>query len=260
MPGFGPPGCQPQVRYSGMVVGRTRGRLRMALRAQRLYGLRDFKLKVAIEGWEERLRWAFEMLGGAIERKRVTLRVDANAGWTLAEANEALELLEKCGVGALEQPLPDVNDADLPYLAEQAHCDLIVDESLLTIDDAQRLIATGGVRVLNIRLAKNGGLMPALRIARLALAAGLDVQLGCLVGETSLLSAAGIAFLEACPKVRFVEGAFGPFLLRDDVTRRPVRFGYGGRVRTRLGPGLGVTVDPAALDRLATGRPRSLQL
>ena len=64
------------------------------------------------------------------------------------------------------------------------------------------------------RIAKNGGLLPALRIARRALEAGLDLQLGCLVGETSLLSAAGLAFLQACPRVRFVEGAFGRFLLR----------------------------------------------
>ena len=96
---------------------------------------------------------------------------------------KSLTILERGGVCALEQPLPDVHDADLPYLAEQTHCDLIADESLLTIEDAQRLIDGGGVRVFNIRIAKNGGLLPALRIARLALAAGLDVQLGCLVGE-----------------------------------------------------------------------------
>lgn len=260
LPGFGPPGCRAHARYSGYVVGRTRHKLQMLLRLQRLYGLQDFKLKVAIDGWQERLKWAFEVLGRPIERQKVTLRVDANAGWSLAEANEAAPLLEDCGVCALEQPLSDAGDADLPYLAEQTRCDLIADESLLTIADAQRLIAAGGVRVLNLRLAKNGGLMPALRMARLAIAAGLDVQLGCMVGETSILSAAGIAFLEACPKVRFVEGALGQLLLRRDVVRDSVRFGYGGRIASRPAAGLGVTVDPAALDRLSVNRPRSLPL
>lgn len=255
--GFGAPGCLPTARYSGMVVGRTRGRLRQMLWLQRLYGLRDFKLKVAVPGWEERLRWAADFLRGPIAAHQVTLRVDANAGWSLADATDALPLLEACGVRALEQPFPDVHDADLPYLAEQTSCDVIVDESLLTAEDADRLIAGGGVRVLNIRLAKNGGLFPALRLARKALVAGLDVQLGCLVGETSILSAAGLAFLEVCPKVRFVEGAFGRFLLKGDVTRRPVRFGYGGRVRGRRGPGLGVDVDEAALGRLVADRPRA---
>lgn len=260
LPGFGPPGCRARARYSGIVTGSTPGDLRRRLWLQRLYGLRDFKLKVAVAGWEERLARTHRVLRRALAAHRVTLRVDANAGWSLAEAAEALEVLEQHGVCALEQPLADVHDGDLPYLAERTACDLIVDESLLTLDDAHRLIRGGGVKVFNIRLAKNGGLLPALRIARTVLAAGLDVQLGCLVGETSILSAAGIAFLEACPKVRFVEGAYGPFLLRHDVVRRPVRFGYGGRIRPRAGFGLGVDVDPGRLERLAADRPRVLTL
>jgi len=258
--GFGAPGCLSQARYSGIVVGRTRRKLRMMLRLQRWAGLRDFKLKVAVPGWEERLAWTHEMLGAAIAKNKATLRVDANAGWTLAEATEAIETLERFGVSAIEQPLPDANDPDLSYLAEQTECGLVADESLLTLDDADRLIAGGGVRVMNIRIAKNGGLLPSLRIARMALASGLDVQLGCLVGETSILSAAGIAFLETCPKVRFVEGAFGPFLLRQDVTRRPVRFGLGGRIRPLRAPGFGVTVSATALRHLAATRPHITHL
>jgi L-alanine-DL-glutamate epimerase-like enolase superfamily enzyme len=256
--GFGPPGCRATARYSGIVVGQTRGKLKTMLRLQRWYGLRDFKLKVATAGWQDRLAWAYEVLARPIAEQRATLRVDANAGWSLAEANEALLMLEKLGVCALEQPLPDIHDADLPYLAEQSACDLIVDESLLTLDDAERLIAGGGTRVLNIRIAKNGGLLPALRIARVAVARGLDVQLGCLVGETSILAAAGVAFLETCPRVRFVEGAFGRWLLKQDVTRQPVQFGYRGTIRARREYGLGVEVDPAALERLALERPRTI--
>ena len=260
LPGFGPPGCRATVRYSGFVVGRTPGRLKASLRLQRLYGLRDFKLKVAVDGWEERLSWAYQVLRKPLARDQVTLRVDANGGWSLVEANEALAVLEDHGVCAVEQPLPDTADGDLAYLAEQTRCHLVADESLLTMDDARRLIDGGGVRVLNIRIAKNGGLMPALRMARLTLAAGLDVQLGCMVGETSLLAAAGIAFLEACPKVRFVEGGLGTALLRRDVSRRPVRFGRGGRIKPRSDFGLGVAVDRDVLDRLSTCRPHSLQL
>lgn len=260
LPGFGPPGCRATARYSGVVVGRTERRLKGLLWLQYLYGLRDFKLKVAVPDWDQHLNWAAALLARPIAQQRATLRVDANAGWTLHEAHDAVAVLERHGVCALEQPLSDADDADLPYLAEQTRCDLVADESLLTVEDAQRLIAGGGVRVLNIRIAKNGGLMPALRIARLALAGGLDVQLGCLVGETSILSAAGLAFLDACPRVRFVEGAFGTLLLRSDVTRRPIRFGYGGRVARRKAGGLGVTVEPEALARLSAANPRAIPL
>jgi muconate cycloisomerase len=131
---------------------------------------------------------------------------------------------------------------------------------LVTLADAQRLLAGGGVQVLNIRIAKNGGLMPALRMARMALAVGRDVQLGCLVGETSILTAAGIAFLEACPRVRFVEGAYGRFLLRGDVTRRPIRFRRAGRINPRSGFGLGIDVAEATLRKWSPQAPATLHL
>ncbi|MFQ5806951.1 MAG: mandelate racemase/muconate lactonizing enzyme family protein [Phycisphaerae bacterium] len=251
-PGFGRPGCVEAARYSGIVVGRAQRRMTALLRLQRCYGLRDFKIKVAVQGWETHLEQAHSVLRRGLQRGALTLRADANGAWDLEQARQALPTLERFGVTALEQPLPPAQDKHLPALAEQTPCDLIADESLLTIEDAEELIEAGGVRVLNIRLAKNGGLLPALRIAGRALAAGLDVQLGCLVGETSILAAAGIAFLEACPQVRFVEGAFGRLLLRTDVTGRPLRFGRGGRVRPPAGFGLGLHVSEHALRRLAT--------
>lgn len=251
LPGFGAPGCLRSARYSGVVVGRTPGRLRKLLRLQRCYGLRDFKIKVAIDDWETRLEQTQRALARGIRSGEVTLRADANGGWNLAQARDALPVLERFGVSALEQPLPPTDDAQLATLIERARCDLIADESLLTIEDADELIEAGAVRVLNIRLAKNGGLLPALRIARAALAAGLDVQLGCLVGETSILTAAGVAFLEACPQVRFAEGAFGNILLSADVTNPSLRFGRGGRMRSLTGFGLGVPVLERALRRHA---------
>jgi len=259
-PGFEPPGCLETVRYSGVVVGRNPRRTATFLRLQRCYGLRDFKIKVAVDGWERHLEQAHHVLRRGLRRGTLTLRADANGGWDLEQAQRALPALERFGVSALEQPLPPADDHRLPALAEQTNCDLIADESLLTIEDAEELIEVGGVRVLNIRLAKNGGLLPALRIARRALAAGLDVQLGCLVGETSILTAAGVAFLEACPRVRFAEGAFGRLLLRADVTERPLRFGRGGRIRPPTGFGLGLHVSEDALRRLTAAPVRTINL
>lgn len=258
--GFMPPGCLSAARYSGIVVGRSPSRLIWFLRAQRCYGLRDFKIKVAVDGWQQRLIWAYRVLREALRRGRATLRADANGGWTLSQAREALPTLQAHGVSALEQPLAPAADGELPGLARPDGCDLIADESLVTLADAQRLIEQRAVRVFNVRLAKVGGLLPALRMAHLALSAGRDVQLGCLVGETSLLSAAGAAFLEICPRVRYAEGAFGRWLLRDDVTSESVRFGYGGRLAARSGPGLGVRVDAAALERLAAAPARVILL
>lgn len=257
--GFGSPGAISQARYSGIVVGRDPRKLKWMLRLQRAFGLSDFKIKVAVDGWQRSLAAAYAILGGAMRAGRATLRADANGAWTLADALEAAPELERFGVCALEQPLSAQADDELPPLARQTRCALVADESLLTLEDCERLIESG-VRVLNVRIAKNGGLIPALRIAQAALAAGADVQLGCLVGETSILTAAGVCFLRATPKVRFVEGAFGVLLLRGDVTAGSLRFRFRGRAPA-VGPfGLGVRVRPDRVARFTVSGQRPINL
>jgi muconate cycloisomerase len=129
------------------------------------------------------------------------------------------------------------------------------------MEDARRLIELGVADVFNIRISKCGGLLPSLRLAALARRENVDIQLGCMVGETSILSAAGLRFLQVCPGVRWAEGCFGSFLLTDDVTTKGLRFGYGGRP-PRLSPrsGLGIRVEPARLDRLAADPPSTFNL
>lgn len=262
IPGFEPPGAIATARATGMVVGRKPGKAKLLTRLQRLYGLRDFKLKVAVDGWEHRLRAAHAALGGAIRAGRAMLRVDANAGWTLEEAFAALPQLAANSVTGFEQPLRRSDDEHLINLAETASehgITIIADESLLTIEDARRLIEQEAIGSFNIRLAKHGGLLPALRIADEVLRAGRAVQLGCLVGQTSILTAAEMAFLSLCPRVTSTESGYGSWLARGDVVRRRVAFGLGGRFHPRTGAGLGVSVEPATLERFASEPPRRVR-
>ncbi|MHC4091988.1 MAG: enolase C-terminal domain-like protein, partial [Planctomycetota bacterium] len=151
-------------------------------------------------------------------------------------------------LAGIEQPLGKGQDADLPTVRQASRAPLIHDESLVTLDDARRLTALGVAD--NIRISKCGGLLPALRLAHFARQHGAIIQLGCMVGETSILSAAGRRLLEMVPSVAFAEGWFGSFLLRADVVGRPLRFRYGGLGRELPGPGLGVEVDPQRLTPL----------
>ena len=76
------------------------------------------------------------------------------------------------------------------------------------------------------------------------------VVLGCMVGESGILSAAQRRLLQAVgPGVRFVEGNYGRLLLAGDIVRLSPRFGYGGRLSVLGGAGLGVEVDPARMAR-----------
>jgi hypothetical protein len=92
-----------------------------------------------------------------------------------------------------------------------------------------------------------------------ALEADLILQVGCQVGESSLLSAAHLTLLQALapltPGVRYAEGCFGRHLLREDPVSPSVQFGYGGRPPPRPpGAGLGVQIDQTMLERWAVDR------
>ncbi|MCH7814835.1 MAG: hypothetical protein IID40_12540 [Planctomycetes bacterium] len=258
--GFGPPGSTRSLRYSGVLASDS---LRSTLRTLRLlwwYGLRHFKLKVGLPDDVERVRTVARWLGSALRRGRATLRLDANGAWTTERAVAVLTELADLPLAGVEQPLAKGNEADLTHLRRIHTPPIIHDESLITMNDARSLADRQLADGFNIRISKCGGLLPSLRLARFARQHGVLVQLGCMVGETSILSAAGRAFLEMVPQVVFAEGWFGSFLLSEDVVRRPLRFGYGGRGRSLAGPGWGVTVDPNRLHALAADRATQLTL
>jgi len=211
----------------------------------RLYRLRDFKLKLGLgeDVDAENLGIVRRRLHKALAAGKCTLRVDVNGAWSADETPERVRELSACGVCAVEQPITGPPDA-LIQLARRCELPLLADESLVSLADAEKLIREAGPKVwLNIRLSKNGGLWPAASIAELAREAGAPFIVGCMVGESSILSAAQRLLLWRTGPPRFLEGNYGRFLLRDDLARRPLRFGLGGK----LGPPFGRTGPPAVV-------------
>ncbi len=249
---------RPLRRVSGVLGALPVARTRRSLRLMRLLSLRDYKLKVGADAERDEANLAEinRQLGRGLRRRRGptrrTLRVDANGAWDLEEAVRRAAGLARWNVLAVEQPLAKGDEAALADLRRRTRVPIMLDESLLTCAQAERLVAGGQVDLFNIRLSKNGGLVQSLKLAELADRAGLDGQLGCMVGETGVLSAAGRIFLELVGRqVRFSEGSYGPVLLRADVTRERLSFGYGGFVRAMTGPGLGVRVSMRKVRRVA---------
>ena len=130
----------------------------------------------------------------------------------------------------------------------------MLDESLCGIPDAARAVCDGTADILNVRLSKCGGFAPSMAIMALAGRAGLDIQLGCHPGETGLLSAAGRHVAANVAGLLYVEGSYDRHVLSANVIAEDITFGYGGRAGPLDGPGLGVTVDPAALERMTVAR------
>jgi L-Ala-D/L-Glu epimerase len=219
-------------RVSGVLGSADPARTAKHLRLMRWFGLRDFKLKLGFDEDTdaENLRIVGGKLAGRIARGRGSLRVDVNGGWDTATAPERIDALKPHGVCVVEQPVTG-SAGELVELAQRCELPLMADESLLTLDDARTLAAAGDRVWWNIRISKNGGPLQALRLAQLAAERNIPFTVGCMVGETSILSALQRIVLQQAPRPRFVEGNYGRLLLSDDLTSRSLRFGYNGRLR-----------------------------
>ncbi len=260
LPHFGPPGSLRTARYSGVLATDDMNSMMRRLRLMYWGGLRDFKLKVGKHGGSDRVRAAARYLARPLARGSATLRIDANGKWKPGEAAEWLNRMSDVRLSGVEQPLPRGAEQELVGLRDATGAKFIHDESLIGENDARKLIDLGVADCFNIRISKCGGLLYSLRLAALARKQKIRIQLGCMVGETSILSAAGLRFLEVCPEVQWVEGCFGSLLLRGDVVRKPLRFGYGGRPPTLASDGWGIEVDDALLAKWALEPAKILNL
>ena len=237
-------------RVSGVLGSTEPAMITKHLRLMRLAGLRDFKLKLGFDEQidAENLRIVSDKLGRQIARGKCTLRVDVNGGWDIDSTPDRVDEMFSAGVCAVEQPVY-CPAGQLIELAGKCKLPLMADESLLTTDDAQTLLAEPQRIWWNIRVSKNGGPARSLALAKLAGENGVKFTLGCMVGETGILSAAQKRVLQLCPRPRFVEGNYGEFLLSDDLTTSSPRFGYGGKLKAIGGGGLGVSVSQESVDR-----------
>jgi muconate cycloisomerase len=241
------------VRYSGAIMSARGLKARLSAWAMRLYGFRQLKVKVGIEGHDDsgRLRVIRSIVG-----KSMGLRIDANEAWTPDEAAERIGALEPYGITSVEQPLPHTAADRLRELRERVKTPIMLDESLCSRVDAERAVAGGLCDLFNLRLSKCGGFIATLRLAQFAARNGLAYQLGCQVGETAILSAAGRHFASSVANLRYVEGSYDRHLVYDALGTTDISFGRGGKAPALAGPGLGVTIDPAALTRVTVRKER----
>jgi len=240
------PKLRTSLEYSAVIPLMPPESMRHLLRLVKMNSMRFVKLKVGTDDDLVNLRLIREELGDNVD-----IRVDANSAWTPSEAIARLKEMQPYGISAVEQPVAKTDFAGLKQVSEAVRIPVIADESLCNEDDAQGLIGLKACRIFNLRLSKCGGLGTATRISRMAEAAGIVCQLGCHVGETSILSAAGRQFALTVPHLSYVEGSFSPYLLVRDVVSQPVVFGGGGMAGELPGPGLGIDVLESALEALA---------
>ncbi|MEN8199328.1 MAG: enolase C-terminal domain-like protein [Thermodesulfobacteriota bacterium] len=230
------------VRYS-VVVSSDAGVKTMLL--IRLAAIPQVKIKVEKEGSVESAQRVRRFLG-----PRCDIRADANMAWSVDEALEKMRALAELGIHSFEQPLVADDIDGLARLVRESGFGVMVDESLHDRESMDRVIAQKACSSVNIRISKCGGLVAAYKRCRQALDGGLVVQIGCQVGESSLLSAAHLSLVTAVRDVTYAEGCFGSLLLREDPAGPQLQFGFRGKnPGLPESPGLGVDMNESTLER-----------
>ncbi|SKB33585.1 dipeptide epimerase [Luteibacter sp. 22Crub2.1] len=121
------------------------------------------------------------------------LRLDANQGWTAAEAVRAIRQLEDAGVRMelVEQPVKAHDLEGLQHVTRHVDTPIMADESAFGPKDLLELIRLRAADIVNIKLMKTGGISGALRMADIAAMHGMECMIGCML-ESSISVAAAV--------------------------------------------------------------------
>jgi O-succinylbenzoate synthase len=184
----------------------------------------------------------------------IALQVDANSAYTLADADTLAEL-DRFDLLLIEQPLQEDDLVDHATLARRFHPHLPrrVDH---VAQGRGRRTALGSASVVNIKAGRVGGYLEAVRIHDLR-DAGVPVWCGGML-ETGIGRAANaaLAALPASPLLGDVSAS--DRFYRRDIVADPIVL-EDGYVRVPTGPGIGVEIDPVALEDATVDRVELLR-
>jgi L-alanine-DL-glutamate epimerase-like enolase superfamily enzyme len=181
----------------------------------------------------ERLSAVRTALGPGID-----LMVDANQAFTAAEAIRRARLLEPLDPYWLEEPLPADDIAGHVRLSRSTSIPVAVGESMYSIGQFAEYLKRDAAGIVQVDVARIGGITPWLKVAHLAEAHNVPV---C----PHFLMELHVSLCAAVPNSRYVE--YIPQLTA--VTRTGMAI-EGGHALAPTAPGLGIDWDLDAIDDL----------
>jgi len=172
------------------------------------------------------------------------LRVDANGTWRVDDAIAILRQLEPLGIELAEQPVGGLRE--MVAVAAETSVPLAADESVATRSEASKAVRIGACEAATVKLAKVGGIGRAAGIGAevpVYLSSALDGP----VGIAAAAHAAQALYREN-PDPGFAHGLATQLLFAETIAARQCEVADGA-MRLPDGPGLGVEIDEAALER-----------
>jgi O-succinylbenzoate synthase len=192
--------------------------------------------------------WDLEMVAAVRATfPRFTFHVDANAGYTLADA-ELFRKLDRHHLAMIEQPLADdgmslINHAELQKRLETPIC---IDESAHSLAHVQAAIRLGSCKVVNIKMARVGGLAASRDTQALCAQHGIPCWIGGML--ESAVGGAICAELATLPNFTYAGDIFpSSYFYKNDLGKPEIVLSGRGEVATSKVPGIAQEPDPDLL-------------
>jgi glucarate dehydratase len=225
------------------VLANTKLVVEFALQQARKSGFRSFKLKSAAYSPE----WDWKLLNELREAMPAArIRFDPNANYGPATATELCRRLDALGLEFFEDPTGELEG--IARLKAAVKTPVATNMWVVKDEHLVPAIRRKAVDVVLGDLFMWGGIDAWRRMARVAHAYGLKPALHS-VYETGIATVANLHLASALCEVEYPNDA-GLHFLSSDVLAEPQEV-KDGAMRLPSGPGLGVTLDRARLERLA---------
>ena len=128
------------------------------------------KIGIEIEAGYRRIKikikpgWDYDILKLVRQTfPNITLSVDANSAYTLADIN-MLKSLDEFNLLMIEQPLGHDDIVDHSHLQKQINTDICLDEPIISLDKTRKAIEMESGRIINIKLGRVSGFSEAIKI------------------------------------------------------------------------------------------------
>ncbi len=185
------------------------------------------------------------------------LRADVNGAWTPGTARRQLAKLVDFDLSWVEQPLELDDLIGRAELRRCQHVPVALDESAYTLADVSNIVRMGAADVVLLDPHEAGGCWQVIKQAAICEAAGIPVTLHS-GGELALSQAAYLHLAASIPNMTpSIDTEFAN-LDGDIVTERFTV--ADGAIAVPSGPGLGVTPEPALLERWRVDRVQGAYL
>ncbi|MEQ8676174.1 MAG: o-succinylbenzoate synthase [Aggregatilineales bacterium] len=191
--------------------------------------------------------WDVELARGVREAlPDITLMLDANSAYTLADA-EHLKQLDAFNLLMIEQPLAYYDIYEHSQLQPQLTTPICLDESVKSVNDMRLALTVGACKILNLKPARVGGYCESLEIYKLCVQTDTPLWIGGML-ETGIGRAANVSFASLPGVTLPCDISATDRYFKEDITEPPFTLNPDSTIDVPHGTGIGVEVIRERLD------------